>query len=265
MVLLESIFMIRGGYLGEDFSYKLTSSIVAIILVIFDKKRNKRLDYFWIFLFGTVIWASIEALLQLSGTRVMPDRMLYGIELPLWISIPIQGIAEGSYLAVLGIFIADLVLDENTKKYGIIFLVVIIVISFIRVFIIYGVETPNIGGDVASRRNVFGIGAVILVGGMCGLAVYWLATAKPETRKRGLYMFLFMLIISSFWIIFNVFAGQKWVEIGVENPDGTYSNLRRAPLLIEIAVLVYDIFFEIALIYVPFLAIPYILGLIKEE
>jgi hypothetical protein len=74
-----------------------------------------------------------------------------------------------------------------------------------------------------------------------------------------------MLIIGGAWITFNVLAGQKWVEIGIENPNGTYSNLRRAPLLIEIVVLIYDIIFEIALIYVPFLAIPYMLGLIKEE
>ncbi|MFX1337182.1 MAG: hypothetical protein ACFFDK_01090 [Promethearchaeota archaeon] len=265
MVLLESIFMIRGGYLGEDFNYKLLSSIFAIAIVIFDNRRNKRLDYFWVFLVGTIIWTGIEASLQLSGTRVLPNRLLFGIQLPLWLSLPIQGISEGSYLAVLGLFITDLVLDDNTKKYGIMLLVIIIVITFIRVFFIYGVETPNIGGEVASRRNIFGIGSVILVGIMCGIGVYWLVRAKPEPQKRGLYTFLFMLIISGIWITLNVVAGQKWVEIGIQNPDGTYSNLRRAPLFIEILVLAYDIIFEIALIYVPFLAIPYMLGLIKEE
>ena len=78
-------------------------------------------------------------------------------------------------------------------------------------------------------------------------------------------MFFNILIIGGAWISFNVFAGQKWIEIGTANPDGTYSNLRRAPLLIEILVIMYDIVFEIALIFLPFLAIPYMLGLIKQE
>jgi hypothetical protein len=263
MTLLESVFMIRGGYLGEDFSYKLLFTFFTIALVIFDKTRNKRLDYFWVFLFGTMVWMGIEASLQLTGGRIMPNRILFGIELPLWLSLPIQSIAEGSFVAVFSLFITDLILDVNTKKYGIIVLLTTIAILFIIVFFIYGIETPNIGGQVASRRNIFKIGSVIVVGTICGVAVYWLITTAPIPRERGLFMFLFMLIIASAWIIFNVFAGQKWVEIGIENPDGTYSNLRRAPILIEIAVFIYDILFEIALIYVPFLAIPYMLGLIK--
>jgi hypothetical protein len=265
MTLMESIFMIRGGFLGEDFSFKILFTFFTIALVLFDKIRNKRLDYFWVFVFGTIIWIGIEALLQVSGGRIMPNRILFGIQLPLWLSLPIQCIAEGSFVAVFSLFIADLILDVNTKKYGIILLVITIVTLFITVFFIYGIETPNIGGQVPSRRNVFKIGSVITVGIICGVAVYWLITTGPTPRKRGLYLFLFMLIIGGAWITFNVLAGQKWVEIGIENPNGTYSNLRRAPLLIEIVVLMYDIIFEIALIYVPFLAIPYMLGLIKKE
>jgi hypothetical protein len=265
MTLLESVFMIRGGYLGEDFSFKFLFTFFTIALIIFDKTRNKRLDYFWVFLVGTLIWIGIEASLQLSGGRIMPNRVLFGIELPLWLSLPIQAVAEGSFVAVFSLFIADLIMDVNTKKYGIIVLAISLVILFITVFFIYGIETPNIGGQVASRRNVFKIGSVIIVGIICGVAVYWFITTGPIPRKRGIYMFFFMLILASAWITFNIFAGQKWVEIGIENPDGTYSNLRRAPLLIEIMTFIYDIVFEVALIYMPFLAIPYMLGLIKHE
>jgi hypothetical protein len=55
------------------------------------------------------------------------------------------------------------------------------------------------------------------------------------------------------------------VEIGTKNPDGTYSNLRRAEPIVEFSVIIYNAVVEIALIYMPFLAIPYLLGLIKSE
>ena len=74
-----------------------------------------------------------------------------------------------------------------------------------------------------------------------------------------------MVMITTIWTILEWLTGQRWIEIGILNPNGTYSNLHRAPPLIEFLALAYDVVIEIVLAYVPFLAIPYLLGLIKSE
>ena len=78
-------------------------------------------------------------------------------------------------------------------------------------------------------------------------------------------MFLVMFILGSAWYLVYLLSGQRWVEIGTQNTDGSYSNLVRASPLIELLVILYNASVEVALIYVPFLAIPYLLGLIKPE
>ena len=128
----------------------------------------------------------------------------------------------------------------------------------------HGIYTPNVGGDVPSRREVFPLWELIIIP-LVAPAVYWFIKADNDTRKRGYFLFYTMFILGLIWYLAYWLSGQRWVEIGTKNPDGTYSNLRRAPLLIEFLVIVYNALIEIALIYMPFLAIPYLLGLIKQE
>jgi hypothetical protein len=74
-----------------------------------------------------------------------------------------------------------------------------------------------------------------------------------------------MLINISIWTILEWLTGQRWIEVGIKTSEGTYLYLSRAPALVEFLALVYDVIIEIALMYMPFLAIPYLLGLIKSE
>ncbi|MHA1658778.1 MAG: hypothetical protein ACTSUT_06610 [Promethearchaeota archaeon] len=78
-------------------------------------------------------------------------------------------------------------------------------------------------------------------------------------------MFIVMFILGRIWYLVYRLSGQRWVEIGTLNPEGMYSNLRRAIPVIELIVIVYNAIVEIALIYMTFLAIPYLIGLIKPE
>ncbi|MHA2295630.1 MAG: hypothetical protein ACXAEU_26635 [Candidatus Hodarchaeales archaeon] len=74
-----------------------------------------------------------------------------------------------------------------------------------------------------------------------------------------------MLIMISCWTMMEWLSGQRWIEVGIINMDGNYSNLQRAGLFVELIALTYDVTIEIVLAYVPFLAIPYLLGLIKSD
>ncbi len=262
-MLFESVFITRGGFWGEEYDFKLLFAIVAILICIIDWKWKAKKDYVWVFITGFIFWSSVELLLQITGIRDMPHRFLFGKEIPMWLSIPLQGLAEGTTVGIMALFITDLYIDRKTRKYSVLALG-IVVVAITLIMFSHGIYTPNVGGDVPSRREVFPIWGLLIIP-LVAPAIYWLIKTGKESRKRGLYMFLVMLILGCIWYLVYWLSGQRWVEIGTKNADGTYSNLRRAPPIIEFVVIFYNALVEIALIYMPFLAIPYLLGLIKEE
>lgn len=270
-MFFESIFMIRGGAFGEDFTGKLIWSIIALIACFYDwKMKGKRLDYFWVFLIGTLIWSTTELILQLIGTRVMQRKFLFGFEITswLWLTIPLQGISEGALPALIALFFGDRIMNEETRKRWIIIFIIFMVLAQLPSGIyFYGIHfnDVNVGGDVPSRRNMFTLMAIIYLSILIAPAIYWIITTDSEPRKRGIYMFILLLINTIYWTFWQCITGQRWIEVGIVNADGTFSNLRRAPPLIEFTALAYDVVIEIVLAYMPFLAIPYLLKLIKSE
>jgi hypothetical protein len=267
LVLFESVFMVRGGSFGEDFSLKLIISIVSFLVCVYDWKKNERYDYFWVFLTGSIIWTCAETILQLLGTRLIQQKYIFGIDITdqLWITIPLQGISEGAAIAIMGLFFGDLILNPETRKKGLIifaFLLSLLLINFYRGI---NFENVDVGGNVPSRRNIFTPLSLIYLFLLILPAIYWLIKTNPESRKRATSMYLVMVIFATIWTLIEWLTGQRWIEMGIQNPDGTYSNLRRAPPIVEFLALGYDVVIEIALAYVPFLAIPYLLRLIKTN
>ena len=63
-MILESIFIVRGGFWGEEYDFKLLFAVVAITICILDWKWKDRKDYFWVFLTGFIFWTGVELLLQ---------------------------------------------------------------------------------------------------------------------------------------------------------------------------------------------------------
>ena len=262
-MFFESIFIVRGGFWGEEYDFKLLFAAIAICIVIFDWKWKGRKDYFWVFLISFIFWSSVELALNLSGIRDMPSRDLFGVEIPLWLSVPLQGLAEGTTVGIMGLFITDLYIDKKTRKYSFLMFGIIIILIILVLFS-HGIYTPNVGGDVPSRRDVLPIWELIIIILVLPV-IYWLVKTDNMARRRGFCMFIIMFILGCIWYLVYWLSGQRWAEIGTKNPDGTYSNLQRAPPLIEFLVIIYNAVVEIALIYTPFLAIPYLLGLIKSE
>ena len=44
-MLFESVFMVRGGSFGDDFSLKLIISIVSFFVCVYDWKKSDRYDF----------------------------------------------------------------------------------------------------------------------------------------------------------------------------------------------------------------------------
>jgi len=260
-MLFESIFITRGGFWGEEYDFKLLFAVIAIIISIIDWKWNNRKDYFWVYLISFLFWSFIEFILHILNIRVMPNSYLFGIEIPKILSIPLQGLAEGTTVGVIALFITDLYLDKDTRKYSLIVFGIVVVLITLIMFS-HGIYIPNVGGEVPSRRDVFPIWELILIPLMLPVFI-WIKRADNQTRKRGYHMFITMFILGCIWYLMYWMSGQRWAEIGIKNPDGTFSNLTRAPGWIEFLTILYNAFVEIALIYMILLALPYLLGLIK--
>jgi hypothetical protein len=273
-MILESIFMIRGGIFGYEFSIKLLITIFAIYLCYYDWKTNdKRLDYFWVLLIGTIIWSLAEFLLQLVGIRELHEKYLFGFDITywFWLTIPLQGISEGAFIAVLSLFVGDRFLSKVKKREGIF---IFLGYSIIRYGIVYGLLfiigdnflDVNIGDpNVPSRRDIFTIPSIIYLAVLITPFVYWFIRADKNSRKRAIIMFYVMFFNVTIWTILEWLTGQRWIEVGIKTSEGTFLNLMRASPLIELLSIAYDVIIEIVLIYMTFLAIPYLLGLIKSE
>ncbi len=264
----ESVFLIRGGGGGYDWGLKFIISIIAILVCIYDYKVNeKRLDYFWVFLTGTVIWGAVELSMQSTGGRVLQEKYFFGLEVTsmLWFTIPIQGMAEAGAIAIMGMYFGDRIMNKVTRKKHV--LIFTLFLLFFLLMLRGGISYNNVdvGGNVPSRREMFSLNSVVGVGIIISPAIYWLITTDSVSRKRGLYMILIMTIWAFWWNFLSWLTGQRWIEVGTKNPDGTYSNLQRADAFLEFWALVYNSIFEIVLVYAPFLAIPSLLGLIKSN
>lgn len=258
---MSGIYMIRGGEFGFEFTTKILLTLIAILLVVYDWKKNERKHYLWVFITGALIWAGAELMLQYTGVRDMPIHELFGYEIPRYIGAIFQGTSEGAYVAVVGLFVADRLFIQKTKNRteGLIGILAIMVglplISLIR----NGIQIPNVGYiDIPSRREMFTPMGSIFIATLVIIGVIWILKTNPEFRRRAIYMFLMMVLLAVSFTVIEWIGGTRWIEV-----DAFPSGWDRAPPLIEFGALTYDIVVEIAALYVPFFAFPCIFRLIK--
>lgn len=252
---MVDIWMIRSGAFGWDSTTKLILTLVAIAICLYDWKKNKRKDYIWVFIVGTVIWATVEMVQNLSGMRVMPTHVLFGLELPVWAGAILQGTSEGAYVAVIGLFVADRFFLKENRKEGLVGFAIILLPSAIHLMAegIQPIGTPT------SQRLMFTPTSFIFLGAMILISVIWLVRTNSEFRRRGIYMYVGMVILAIVFTVFEVVGGARWIGIG------PFASPVPADMLISIGALSYDVFIEIAAAYVPFLVIPCVFRLIKPK
>lgn len=88
----------------------------------------------------------------------------------------------------------------------------------------------------------------------------WFWVARPRFRRRSMAMAAVMLLFATVWTCSAVATGSRWVEV-----NGATGAPVTAPPAVTIAALAYDVIVEIVLAYVPFFAIPALLGLIPAS
>lgn len=279
-MLFENVYMIRGGAgvgpFNTDFNIKFIFALITFLIVLYDWKKQNSLDYFWVALFGMLIWSLAEAVLQLGGYRDFQQNYLFGIPLPLFISIPFQGLVEGGFIAVTCLYLGDRMRRKETRPLAIIIFGVLMGLLFIGAFV-NGIQTPNYGGEVPSRRNMTAPIPLIFLGILTyaniaffiihprpewegkRLGTYLKIKPTREDRRRGYYLFLLMTIFGAVWTVGEFLAGTRWIEVGVEG------NTSHAPPIIEFLALTFDIVIEITVAYIPFYTLPLGLKLIKSE
>lgn len=257
MDLLDPVYMVRDYAFGRDFTPKFFTALIAIGFVVWDWVKQKRLDYVWVFVFGTVIWGGAEAFLKLQGVRDMPDRELFGEPINLQLSYVIQGMSEGAFVAVVGLFLGDRWLCRSSRTRSIILTAVVVL--GIALATVRSSRRLEGFGDAGSRRDVFDEQALLALGFLVilGLLFFW---RYPDWRPRTLAMFIMMLVIGTGWTITQVLVDGRWVEVPGATP-GTYEP---AGPLLSLFVLAFDVVVEIALAYVPFFGLPVMLKLIRD-
>ena len=266
--MADGIFIIRGGFFGWEFTHKLLYVIFGLILCIYDWKKNKRKDYFWVFIFGTMLYIGSEILLYFFGGRVMQEKFLFGMDVTSmpWLWIPLLAVGDVVVLAVIALFFADRIRNTETrKKWGILFIIWLVCRDVLPYIIFFGLgnsfATIDINNpSIYSRRNMIEIGTLIALSILVGIAIIWLVKTDKKSRKRGLYMVGVMLILMTVWSFGEWFSGQRWIEFGPEEGPWTL-----APPLLQFAMFAYDIVIEMGLFTLCFLAIPHFLKLIKPE
>ena len=182
--MTDGIFIIRGGFFGWEFTIKLLYVILGLILCIYDWKKNNRKDYFWVLIFGTMLYL---------GSEVM-----------LW--IPLLAVGDVVVMGVIALFFADRIrVSETRKKWGIIFLVWVFCRDVLPYLILFGLgnnfDSIAVGDPdlIYSRRNMIEIGTLIALS----------------------IMICIMLILMIAWSFGEWLSGQRWIEVGPEEGPWT--------------------------------------------
>lgn len=255
---LQPVYIIRGPDFGSNFEQKLWLSLFAVFLVCWDVLRQKRADYFWVFLTGTIIWSLAEFSLQTTGARVMPLRVIHDITLPLPVSALLQGIAEGAFVAIFGLFVGDRLRNKQSRGIAMALLIGICLLLLFRAFFPEDTEVSELIIPL-SRRNIFAPRALVFLACMTAFNVIFFIGYKAH-QKRTFGMVLVMAVVVITWTLEQVLIGSRWVEI-YNTSTGAYQNASAA---VTSLVFLFDIIFEALMAYTPFFTIPVLLGRIKS-
>lgn len=251
-----SIYVIRDTAFGRDFTPKVVLVVLALVLVAVDRRTQRRWDYAWVFVTGTLLLGGVEAALAWQGVRDMPERVLFGHPLPQALSFVVQGAAEGAFLAVTGMFIGDRLLVRARRGRAVLLLVVTSGLA-VGTTVRSAARLGDAVGTVGSRRDVLSFGALLVLLGVV-LVVVVFGWRWREWRPRTGALAAAVLVVASCWTAAQVAVGGRWVEVG---GPGSYE---RAGAATTTAVLAFDVVVEIVLACLPFLAVPVMLRLLRD-
>ncbi len=226
-------YIVRHGAFATSAEIKIVFTIIAWLLC------GQDTEYLALFAVSSFLWASVEAVLQLYGTRQIVSMNFLGRPLPLPISLALQGTQEAGFVCVYGIYFADR-LSTHWKS---------LLYSNVGVLaiILWNGRHKNIKRQ-ASRRCITAPWPLALLAATCLLNIaglVWVETIRP------LRMLMVMSILGGVWTAGQVASGLR----GVETESGPASPGE------VLAVLGFDVLIELACAYLPFYFLVKISGL----
>ena len=251
----HGVIMVRDAGFGRDFTSKVWVSLIALGIIAWDVRKQRRWDYAWVFVIASVLWALAELFLSVQGIRDMPERLLFGSPMPLWMSYVLQGTAEAAFVVVLGLAVGDRLLVPAARRGAVAWFVAVCALTVAAVWR-SGLVVER--GEVASRRDLLAPSALITLTVLTLVAV-WFAWRWVAWRPRTLAMAGVMLVFSTIWTIAQVWVGGRWIEVGTA--AGGYVA---ASPLVSFGGLAFDVVVEIVLAYVPFFALAVMVGAVTD-
>lgn len=264
MFELDKVFMVRGsaegtGFFNSNYELKLLYLAGIALLIAIDWLQSRRRDYLSVFTTGTITWTLAEFFLQTSGTRDLQDVYVFGWLLPFPVQVLVKGMVEGAGVAVFCLFFADRCLAASPRERWTcraLFLGCML-LMFLDAFR-HGIQAPNYGGAVPSRRSMLEPVPLLFLATFSALGVGWLAcTRHADLRRRGLSMALLMLAFGATWTVGEYRAGTRWIE------TGSFAASAHASPVVELCALAFDVVVEITAVYLAFITIPVLKGRIK--
>jgi hypothetical protein len=242
---LPEVYIVRSALFGTDFSLKFWLAMLTIALAIWDKRTERRNDYLWVLGIGFLIWSLVEFVLQGLGISEISNPSFYGITLPFFIAIPLQGITEGAAVIIFGLFIGDRIGTKRTRAVALTLLLALVTLVLARV-IFQDISTVP---AAASRRELFAPLPLVFLSLVTIFdIVFWFK--YPAFRKRVAMAALVIFIVVTIWTIAQVSTGNRWIEIVslVEYQPASWG--------LSFFAFAFDVIVEIVFAYLPFFAIP---------
>ncbi len=220
-MIFESIYMIRGstgvGPFGTDWNFKIGYFILTFIFCYLHFKQTGKKEYFSVLIWASITWTLTETFLQLTGTRVFHIPYAFGLAIPIYLSLPIQGVVEGGLVNVGSLYFSDRILEEKSRKKAIIAFSIMMLVLFISAHIRVILEHysgPNYAGDVPSRRDMLNSISLLWLFLMLTITIAFFLKAASKIKQRGWALFIIMTIFGAVWTLAEWSAGTRWIVIG---------------------------------------------------
>lgn len=220
-------YMIRNGYLGPEYTSKIVSAILSIILIVYDCVTRKRIDYLTTFIFGTILWIILEFVLLETGVREYQVGYIRGKELGYWPALIIRCMQECGFLMVVALFDGDRLCDcmkgkqsrpstcRNMIELAVVF--IFLTASSVMNMLSGWKEFRAVGSpDVAGRRNMTHPASVGLFCGMTVICIIFVCVYhnKKYFVRRTLGQTIFITWVTGSGMLIEYIGNARWVEVG---------------------------------------------------
>jgi len=251
---------VRHGDFATNGNAKFFYGIFAGTLCLDDYRMRGSLDCIIIAVGASAIWTAVETYLHASGTRVIKPMFLglrnnpnMKILLPTAVGALLQGVQEGGVVTAVGLYYGDRLSNMAVLARLHLFIAVIVANVWMR-DTKAGANTMET--SIASKRQVNTTGSMLLIGAATAydLTMLW---NHPEHAYRQLTMLSVMVYVCAWWSLVAWYRGFRSVEVHVkrdsrENTDGNEYLVKPTTTFDIIAVLGYDVLFEVGAAYLVF-------------